>query len=117
MTRCRTEVAVLAIEVIVAAAVLVGIALVASRPDIGGVDDPDTDHADIGLPTDRLLRSDDIPRLKFRVVAGWRGAVRGYRFSDVDATLAKVEEALRAAEGRSAVPRAASGAPSLPPVE
>ena len=96
----------LAIEVIVAAAVLVGVALIAARPDIEGIDDPEPDHADIGLPSDRLLRSDDIPRLRFRVVSGWRRGLRGYRFADVDATLAKVEEALRAAEApRGAAPR------------
>ena len=92
----------LALEVIVAAAVLIGIAFIAARPDVDGIDDPDTDHVDIGLPEDRLLRSDDIDNLRFRVVAGWRGAVRGYRFVDVDAAMAKVEETLRAHEAAQA---------------
>jgi hypothetical protein len=91
---------VLAVEIIVGVAVLVGVAFVAARPDIGGLDDVDTDHADIGLPQGRPLRSDDIPNLQLRAVAGWRGAVRGYRFSDVDAAMDKVEEALRTHEQR-----------------
>jgi len=98
------EVAVLALWILVGAAVLVGVAFVASRPDVGGLEDEDTDHADLGLPEGRLLRSDDIRRLNFRVVSGIRGTVRGYRFSDVDAAMAKVEEALRAHE-RSAAER------------
>ena len=87
----------LALEVIVAVCVLVGVAFIASH-DVAGLDDPDPDIGDLGLPTDRLLRSDDIDRLRFRVVSGLRGGVRGYRFADVDATMDKVEEALRAAE-------------------
>lgn len=85
-------------EILVAVAVLVGVAFVAARPELGGLEDEDTDHADIGLPRGRLLRSDDIPHLRMRAVAGWRGTVRGYRFSDVDAVLDKVEESLRAHE-------------------
>ena len=98
----------LAVEIIVAVAVLIGVAFIAARPDIGGLDDDDTDHADIGLPEGRLMRSDDIPNLQFRAVGGWRGGVRGYRFADVDAAMAKVEEALRAAEGRHAPPQSES---------
>jgi len=98
---------VLAVEIVVAVLVLVGVAFIAARPDIEGIDDPDTDHADIGLPDGRLIRSDDIANLRFRTVAGWRGTVRGYRFGDVDATMEKVEEALRAHEGKHAgVPQA-----------
>jgi hypothetical protein len=89
---------VLVVEIVVAVAVLVAVAFIASRPDIGGIDDPDTDHPDIGLPDGRLLRSRDIAQLRFRAVSGWRGIVRGYRFGDVDATMSKVEEALRAHE-------------------
>jgi hypothetical protein len=89
---------VLVVEIVVAVAVLVAVAFIASRPDIGGIDDPDTDHPDIGLPDGRLLRSRDIAQLRFRAVSGWRGTVRGYRFGDVDATMSKVEEALRAHE-------------------
>jgi len=92
---------VLAIEIIVAVAVLVAVAFIASRPDLGGLDEPDTDHADIGLPNGRLLRSKDIARLRFRAVSGWRGTIRGYRFGDVDAAMSKVEEALRAHEERA----------------
>jgi hypothetical protein len=84
---------VLVVEIVVAVAVLVAVAFIASRPDIGGIDDPD-----IGLPDGRLLRSRDIAQLRFRAVSGWRGIVRGYRFGDVDATMSKVEEALRAHE-------------------
>jgi hypothetical protein len=94
------EVAVLAVEIVVAVAVLVAVAFVASRPDVGGLDDEDTDHGDIGLPHGRLLRSDDIRHLRFRAVSGWRGTIRGYRFGDVDAAMGKVEEALRAHEQR-----------------
>jgi len=90
---------VLAVEILVAAAVLVGVAFLAARPDIGGLEDAETDLADIGLPDNRVLRGDDIPRLQFRTVGGIRG-IRGYRFSDVDATMAKVEEALQAADAR-----------------
>ena len=90
----------LVVEIVVAVAVLVGVAFVAARPDVGGLDDADTDHGDIGLPQGRPLRSDDIPHLRLRAVAGWRGTVRGYRFSDVDAAMDKVEEALRTHEQR-----------------
>jgi hypothetical protein len=89
---------VLVVEILVAVAVLVAVAFIASRTDIGGIDDPDTDHADIGLPNGRLLRSNDIGQLRFRAVSGWRGTVRGYRFGDVDATMSKVEETLRSHE-------------------
>lgn len=91
----------LVVEILVAVAVLVAVAFIASRPDIGGLDDVDTDHPDIGLPDGRLLRSNDIAQLRFRAVNGWRGTVRGYRFGDVDATMHKVEEALRAHEERA----------------
>ena len=90
----------LALEIVVAVVVLLGVAFIASRPDIGGLEDEDTDHADIGLPAGRPLRSDDIRNLRFRAVAGWRGSVRGYRFGDVDATMSKVEETLRTYEQR-----------------
>ena len=88
---------VLVVEIFVGVAVLLGVAFLAARPDIGGLEDAEPDTADIGLPDDRPLRSDDIPALRFRTVGGIRG-IRGYRFSDVDATMAKVEEALHAAE-------------------
>jgi hypothetical protein len=91
---------VLVVEILVAVAVLVAVAFIASRPDVGGLDDDDTDHPDIGLPAGRLLRSNDIGQLRFRAVSGWRGTVRGYRFGDVDATMSRVEETLRAHEQR-----------------
>lgn len=90
----------LALEVLVGIAVLVGVALLATGRFDGLGDEP-TDAGDIGLPTGRLLRSDDIPRLRFRAVGGMRGGLRGYRMSDVDATMEQVHEALRAAEQRS----------------
>jgi hypothetical protein len=89
---------VLAVEIVVAVAVLVGVAFVASRPDIGGLDAEDTDHGDIGLPEGRTLRSDDIRHLRLRAVSGWRGTLRGYRFGDVDAAMRRVEETLHAHE-------------------
>jgi hypothetical protein len=42
---------VLVVEIVVAVAVLVAVAFIASRPDIGGIDDPDTDHPDIACRT------------------------------------------------------------------
>ena len=90
---------VLVVEILVGVAVLVGVALVASR-DVAGLDDPDHDYADVGLPDGRLLRSDDIDRLRFRLVGGIRG-VRGYRFADVDEAMAKVKETLQAHERSS----------------
>lgn len=86
------------VEILVGVLILVGVAVIASRPEIGGIDDPDTDHADIGLPEGRLLRSNDIAQFRFRAVSGWRGTVRGYRFGDVDAAMGKVEETLRSYE-------------------
>ena len=71
--------------------VLVGLALVLAR-NLPVLDDEAEDVADNGLPADRLLRSDDIPRLRFRV------GLRGYRMSDVDAALEAVRRSLAAAE-------------------
>jgi hypothetical protein len=87
---------VLLVEILIGVAVLVGVALVASR-DVPGLDDSDRDLPDIGLPEGRLLRSDDIDGLNFRAVGGIRG-VRGYRFSDVDEAMALVKETLQAHE-------------------
>ena len=87
---------VLVVEILIGVAVLVGVALVASR-DVAGLDDPEHDFADIGLPEGRLLRSEDIDRLQFRVVGGIRG-VRGYRFADVDEAMARVKETLQSHE-------------------
>lgn len=81
----------LAFEIFVGLAILVGIGLVLSTRAPVWEDEP-PDIADNGLPDHRLLRSDDIPRLRFRV--GWRG----YRMSDVDAALEAARLALEAAE-------------------
>jgi hypothetical protein len=99
---------VFVLEVIVAAAVLVGVAFVVSR-DMAGLDDPGTDAKDLGLPADRPLRSDDLPHLRFRAVSGLRGGLRGYRFDDVDAAMSRIEESLRAAEAKSEQPRPGRG--------
>jgi DivIVA domain-containing protein len=85
----------LAVELLVGVAVLLVLAFVLSR-DVEVLDDEPEDAADRGLPTDRLLRSDDIPRLRLRV------GLRGYRMSDVDAALDAAQAALAAAEQRAA---------------
>jgi hypothetical protein len=59
------------------------------------------DEPDIGLPADRPLRSDDIDGLRFRAVSGLRGAIRGYRFGDVDAAMAQVRDTLRGYESEA----------------
>ena len=55
---------------------------------------PDTDEP--ALPTDRLLTSSDIARLRFRI------GLRGYRMEDVDAAMAAVHASLWAAETKAA---------------
>src|SRR5206468_9271491 len=87
----RTEVTVLAFEVFIGLAVLTGLALVLSTRAATFDDEPD-DAPDTGVPDHRLLRSDDIPRLRFRI--GWRG----YRMGDVDAALEAARLALEASE-------------------
>jgi DivIVA domain-containing protein len=86
-----------AVEVLVGVVVLVGVAFLAS-----GAFDPMSDEAvdrrDTGLPADRPLTSDDVPRLRFGL------AFRGYRMSDVDDAMQRVYDALRAAEAASADP-------------
>lgn len=82
----------LAVEVLGGLVVLLVLAFVLSR-DSAAIEDEPVDSIDSGLPTDRLLRSDDIPRLRFRV------GLRGYRMSDVDAVLAAAQLSLAAAEG------------------
>ena len=84
----------LALEVLGGIVVLLALAFVLAR-DVPGFEDEPEDVRDNGLPTDRLLRSDDIPRLRLRV------GVRGYRMSDVDAVLAAVERTLAADEQRA----------------
>jgi len=82
---------VLTLEVLGGIVVLLGLALVLAR-NLPVFDDEPEDLADNGLPADRLLRSDDIPRLRFRV------GLRGYRMGDVDAALDAVRRSLEAAE-------------------
>ena len=81
----------LALEVLGGIVVLLGLAFVLGR-DVPLLDDEPEDARDTGLPTDRLLRSDDIARLRLRV------GVRGYRMADVDAVLEAVHRTLLAAE-------------------
>ena len=89
------------LEVLAAVAALVGlVVVVTSRMHV--LDDEPTDARDGGLPGDRLLRSDDVPRLKFRI------AFRGYRFSDVDDAMDAVYAALQAAESKPEAPPAPS---------
>jgi DivIVA domain-containing protein len=83
----------LAVEVLGGLVVLLVLAYVLSR-DSATIDDEPVDSVDGGLPADRLLRSDDIPRLRFRV------GLRGYRMSDVDAALEAAQLSLAAAEGK-----------------
>jgi DivIVA domain-containing protein len=82
----------LALEVLGGVVVLLALAFVLGR-DVPLLDDEPEDSKDTGLPADRLLRSDDIGRLRFRV------GLRGYRMSDVDAVLDAVHRTLAAAEG------------------
>ena len=81
----------LALEVLGGVVVLLGLAFVLGR-DVPLLDDEPEDARDNGLPTDRLLRSDDILRLRLRV------GIRGYRMSDVDAVLDAVHRTLVATE-------------------
>src|SRR5881398_3411595 len=90
VTRCLTRNS--AVEVLVGVVVLLALAFVLSR-DSATIDDEPVDSIDGGLPRGRLVRSDDIHRLRFRV------GLRGYRMSDVDAALAAVQLSLAAAEG------------------
>jgi DivIVA domain-containing protein len=85
----------LALEVLGGVVVLLGLAFVLARNGSGIEDEPD-DGVDSGLPVDRPVRSDDIPRLRFRI------GLRGYRMSDVDAALDALQSALAAAERRAA---------------
>jgi DivIVA domain-containing protein len=88
---------VLALEVIVAVAVLAGVAVVASTRWPVFDDEPE-DVRDLGLPRDRPLRSGDVPGLRFRI------GLRGYRMSDVDQVLDRLRGALEDAEARSERP-------------
>src|SRR3954466_8693723 len=98
VTRCLTrnraaEVGMLAVEVLGGVVVLLALAFVLSR-DSAAIEDEPVDSVDSGLPADRLLRSDDIPRLRFRV------GLRGYRMSDVAAALLAAQLSLASAEGK-----------------
>ena len=92
------------LEVLVAVAVLAAVALAAAGR-FDGLAEEDPDDPDVGVPSDRPLRSTDVPRLRFRL------AIRGYRMSDVDAAMAAVEEALRMSETQSTTPTQ----PPVPP--
>jgi DivIVA domain-containing protein len=82
---------VLWFEVLGGVAVLLVLAYLLSRDAETLAEEP-VDAVDPGLPADRLLRSEDIPGLRFRV------GLRGYRMSDVDAALDAVARSLAAAE-------------------
>jgi hypothetical protein len=111
---------VLALEIAVAAAVLVGVAFLASR-GVAGLEDEPTDRADIGLPEGRPVHSDDIAHLRLRTVSAFWGGFRGYRFEDVDTVLARVEDTLRGHEAQPApespVMRRGQARPPLNPDE
>ena len=98
----------LVIEVLLAVAVLVGVAFVVSR-DVAGLDDESPDHADLGLPTDRPLTADDVARLRFRSISGFWGGLRGYRYADVDDALDRIEQTMREHEAKQ---RAAARGPA-----
>lgn len=91
----------LALEVIGGIVVLLGIAFVLAR-NVPVLDDEPEDVADNGLPVGRPLRSDDIPRLRFRI------GLRGYRMSDVDAALEAVRRTLAATETPAQAPTEAT---------
>ena len=93
------------LEVFVGVAVLAAVALLAAG-HFDGLADEVPDDPEVGIPTDRPLRSTDVPRLRFRL------AIRGYRMSDVDAAMAAVQEALRLSETQPAPATAASTAAS-----
>lgn len=85
------------VEVVVGVIVVVALGLLLAA--VGGglpAAAPDTD--DPGVPTDRLLASTDVPRLRFR------RTLLGYRMADVDAAMSAVHAALWAAEQKSAAP-------------
>jgi DivIVA domain-containing protein len=82
------------LEVLGGVVVLLALAFVLGR-NLETLPDEEDDAIDRGLPEDRLLRSDDVPRLRFRV------GLRGYRMSDVDDALDALQAALAAAEKRT----------------
>ena len=91
------------LEVLGGVVVLLALAFVLSR-NIDPMPEEDDDAIDRELPEGRLLRSDDIPRLRFRV------GLRGYRMSDVDEALEAAQVALAAAErGHPAMDAPSSG--------
>jgi hypothetical protein len=91
---------VFALEVLLGALLLAGIAVAASHE--GRIyAEPEDSKPDLGLPADRLLRSDDIARLRLRPVVALGMGIRGYRFADVDEVLARVHQSLAAWEEQS----------------
>lgn len=83
----------LVVEVIVAGLVLFAIAVVAAGRG-GSISEASPDGPDVGLPEGRLLGSEDVPRLRFRL------AVRGYRMADVDQAMDRLRDSLVALEAR-----------------
>jgi DivIVA domain-containing protein len=82
------------VVIVIGALVLIGIAVALSL--FGDTLEPEeVDSPDLGLPTDRLLTSADVPELRFRT------GLRGYRMADVDAAIASLGEALANAEQRA----------------
>jgi DivIVA domain-containing protein len=102
-------VAVFVLEVLLGVVVVLGVALLLASVG-GGLPAAEPDAADPALPTDRVLTSDDIPRLRFRL------ALRGYRMEDVDSALDAVHRSLAEAEQRAAAaePQTDEPAPSEP---
>ncbi len=79
------------VEVVLGLIAVLAVALLLAAVG-GGLPSAPPDSDDPVLPTDRLVTSEDVARLRFRL------AVRGYRMEDVDAAMAAVHAALRAAE-------------------
>jgi DivIVA domain-containing protein len=99
---------VLVVEIVLAAGVLLAVALVAAGRG-GSMSEAQVDARDSGLPRDRLLTSDDVPRLRFRL------AMRGYRMSDVDTAIDRLHDSLAAAERRAAEAAHRATQPPLEP--
>ena len=80
------------IEVVLGVIVVLVAAVALAAVGGGGLTpaQPDTDEP--VPPTDRLLTSDDLARVRFRTAA------RGYRMEDVDAVMSSVHAALWSAE-------------------
>jgi DivIVA domain-containing protein len=82
------------IVVLVGVVLVLGLSLVLTLNE-GGLGSETEDHADLGLPPERLLTADDVAALRFRTGA------RGYRMADVDAALERIAQTLRAVQQSS----------------